>query len=78
MTKVVTEYRLVSRSDESMLVARVNELITDGWQPLGGVGSELYDLSRHVQAMVKYDYSQDDIVAESLIEILQHLRENVG
>lgn len=47
---MITHYTIVAKNDKDELVMNVNNLIQDGWEPLGG---PLYDGGHYFQAMVK-------------------------
>lgn len=49
--KKVIEYTICKSNDIESLTQMVSKLLTQGWQPLGGVGAN--DI-RYLQAMVKY------------------------
>ena len=47
------EYKVVQASPLSTLVEKVNDLISNGWEPLGGITTAGLDASTFYQAMVK-------------------------
>lgn len=52
----IAKYTLCVTSESHYLVTMVNEMIEDGWQPIGGVASHAQrSSSGFMQAMVKYE-----------------------
>ena len=50
----VVEYMNVSASNTNKLVELVNQKISEGWQPIGGVFAASFVPVTYLQAMVKY------------------------
>lgn len=48
----IIDYKILSHTQTVGLELMVKQHIQDGWQPLGGVGADKYDVH---QAMVKYE-----------------------
>lgn len=51
-------YTIIESIDVAVLCQKINELLFDGWQPLGGVSVvKQYDTKiNYVQAMIKESY----------------------
>jgi CRISPR/Cas system-associated exonuclease Cas4 (RecB family) len=78
MTKVI-DYHIIQVTGSMQLGMAVHKAMEGGWTPLGGVAHSGAQFS---QAMVKYDRTQEDLVAEQIndihsamvIELPQHIQ----
>ena len=50
----ITAYKIIKESTERSLETAVNILLSDGWQPLGGVALNAEEIEEYLQVVVKY------------------------
>jgi len=69
------EYKIVSSNYPEGLTQKINELIKDGWKPIGGHNvvvthiQNRYSGSQHIDSVYKHEYTQTMIKIEERLPL---------